>query len=141
MEEFNFIKQYFEKTKSSPSTKLFNVWRVDRHGEKERFQKFDSVGNRKLLWHGTNIAVVAPIITSGLRIMPHSGGRVGSGIYLASMQEKSAWYTSGYGAKYACMFLCESPLGKQHEVTSDGHHASSLKKAPAGYDSVHAIGE
>ena len=40
--------------------------------------------NRKLLWHGTNVAVVAAILNSGLRIMPHSGGRVGKGIYLAS---------------------------------------------------------
>ena len=72
--------------------------------------------------------------------MPHSGGRVGAGIYLASMQEKSAQYTSGYGAKFACMFLCESALGKTHPVTSDGPHASGLRKAPKGFDSVHAVG-
>merc|ERR1711933_52874 len=101
---------------------------------------FDKVDNRCLLWHGTNIAVVAPIITNGLRIMPHSGGRVGSGIYLAGMQQKSAQYTSCYGAKYACMFLCEAPLGKQHIVDSDGPHASRLKKSPAGFDSVRAVG-
>lgn len=99
------------------------------------------VGNRKLLWHGTNIAVVAPILTSGLRIMPHSGGRVGAGIYLANLQQKSAQYTwCGYGSKFACMFLCEAPLGKPHIVTTDGPHASGLKKAPDGFDSVHAVG-
>ena len=43
------------------------------------------VGNRKLLWHGTNVAVVAAILKSGLRIMPHSGGRVGKGIYLGTV--------------------------------------------------------
>ena len=137
-ENFQQIQQYFDKTKSSG--KLLDVWEVNRNGEKERYQKFDSLQNRKLLWHGTNIAVVAPIITSGLRIMPHSGGRVGSGIYLASMQEKSAGYTSGYGRK-ACMFLCETVLGKEFKVTRDGCHASSLKKAPEGSDSVHAIGK
>ena len=140
--EFKKIQQYFDKTKgSNSSAKLIDAWKVNRHGEDARFQKFDEVGNRKLLWHGTNIAVVAPILTSGLRIMPHSGGRVGSGIYLASMQEKSAQYTSGYGSKFACMFLCEAPLGKNHQVTSDGSHASSLKKAPKGFDSVHAVGQ
>mmetsp|Transcript_32923 Transcript_32923/g.40429 ORF Transcript_32923/g.40429 Transcript_32923/m.40429 type:complete len:502 (-) Transcript_32923:365-1870(-) len=92
--EFKMIKTYFEKTKGHDRMKLFDVWSVDRHGEEERYKEFECVENRRLLWHGTNIAVVAPIITSGLRIMPHSGGRVGSGIYLASMQEKSAWYTS-----------------------------------------------
>ena len=54
----------------------------------------------------------------GLSIMPHSGGHVGSGIYFAGMQEKSAQYSSGYGGKFACMFLCEAPHGKQHIVDS-----------------------
>ena len=53
--------------------------------------------NRRLLWHGTNVAVVAAILKSGLRIMPHSGGRVGRGIYFASENSKSAAY-----GKVAC---------------------------------------
>jgi hypothetical protein len=40
----------------------------------------------------------------------------------------------------ACMFLCERALGKSYKVTSDGHHDSSLKKAPSGFDSFHDIG-
>lgn len=140
-EEFKAVSDYFSNTKGSNSrSSLLNVWTVDRSNEDKRFKKFSKVDNRRLLWHGTNIAVVAPIITSGLRIMPNSGGRVGAGIYLADMQEKSSQYTSGYGAKYACMFLAEAPLGKMHKVTEDGSHASSLRKAPKGFDSVHAVG-
>jgi poly [ADP-ribose] polymerase len=139
--EFNVVKAYFDKTKGYYSNaNLLDVWRVDRNGENERFRHFDQLEDRRLLWHGTNIAVVAPILTSGLRIMPHSGGRVGAGIYLASMNEKSAGYTSGYGSKYACMFLAEAALGTMHQVTSDGPHASGLRKAPKGFDSVHAVG-
>ena len=52
----------------------------------------DELDNRKLLWHGTNVAVVAAILKGGLRIMPHSGGRVGKGIYFASENGKSAGY-------------------------------------------------
>jgi len=52
----------------------------------------DKLENRKLLWHGTNVAVVVAILKSGLRIMPHSGGRVGRGIYFASENSKSAGY-------------------------------------------------
>jgi len=59
----------------------------------ERFAAHDKLDNRKLLWHGTNVAVVVAILKSGLRIMPHSGGRVGKGIYFASENGKS----SGYG--------------------------------------------
>jgi len=140
-DEFKLIQTYFEQSKHSSSHSiLLNAWSVDRQGEAARHGAFDDVGNRALLWHGTNIAVVAPIVTNGLRIMPHSGGRVGAGIYLANMQQKSAQYTSAYGSRFACMFLCEAPLGKQFELNSDGHHASSLRKAPSGHDSVHAIG-
>ena len=64
-----------------------------RFVQAERFQEHDKLQNRKLLWHGTNVAVVVAILKSGLRIMPHSGGRVGKGIYFASENGKS----SGYG--------------------------------------------
>ena len=37
--------------------------------------------------------MVAAILKSGLRIMPHSGGRVGRGIYFASENSKSAGVT------------------------------------------------
>lgn len=57
-----------------------------------RFKVNDSIEVRKLLWHGTNVAVVAAILNAGLRIMPHSGGLVGRGIYFASEHSKSAGY-------------------------------------------------
>ncbi|KAJ3221816.1 Poly [ADP-ribose] polymerase 3 [Clydaea vesicula] len=91
-----------------------------------RYNEHDNLGNRKLLWHGTNVAVVAAILKSGLRIMPHSGGRVGKGIYLANMQEKSL-----------VMFLAEAALGKEYHIYQDD---SSLTEAPKGYDSVVAMG-
>jgi Poly(ADP-ribose) polymerase catalytic domain len=68
----------------------------------DRFAANKDITNRKLLWHGTNVAVVAAILKSGLRIMPHSGGRVGRGIYFASENSKSA----GYG-KLSLFMLCE----------------------------------
>ena len=58
----------------------------------DRYSQHESLENRRLLWHGTNVAVVAAILKSGLRIMPHSGGRVGKGIYFASENSKSAAY-------------------------------------------------
>ena len=69
-----------------------SIWKVNRHSASARYQQHEKVENRKLLWHGTNVAVVAAILKDGLRIMPHSGGRVGKGIYFASEQMKSAGY-------------------------------------------------
>lgn len=73
---------------------LVNLWRVDRHSEAASFTKHSNLDNRRLLWHGTNIAVVAAILKAGLRIMPHACGRVGRGLYLASEQSKSAAYVT-----------------------------------------------
>ncbi|KAL4823392.1 hypothetical protein H8958_001447 [Nasalis larvatus] len=108
--------------------------------KEDRFQAHSKLGNRKLLWHGTNTAVVAAILTSGLRIMPHSGGRVGKGIYFASESSKSAGYVTGMncGAHHiGYMFLGEVALGREHHITTDN---PSLKSPPPGFDSVVAQG-
>merc|ERR1711972_645758 len=98
---------------------------------------FKKIGNRRLLWHGTGPAVVAAILNSGLRIMPHSGGRVGRGIYLASENGKSSAYTGrvyqGAHKNTGFMFLAEAALGKESDLYQDN---SSLKKAPSGYDCI-----
>ena len=92
---------------------------------------------RKLLWHGTSPAVVAAILKSGLRIMPHSGGRVGRGIYFASENGKSYCYTGRTGNNTGIMFLNEVALGKPKEIFQGD---SSITAAPPGFDSVWAKG-
>lgn len=114
------IENYLKATSGDYyKPKILNVWEVNRETEVgttasfiksntgnghpltestcsalqgQRFNENDNLDNRRLLWHGTNIAVVAAILKSGLRIMPHSGGRVGCGIYFASENSKSAGY-------------------------------------------------
>jgi poly [ADP-ribose] polymerase len=77
-------------------------------------------------------------LAQGLRIMPHSGGRVGKGIYLASENSKSAGYVrSDYKSKTGIMFLCEGAMGKEAKIFRDD---SSLVKPPKGFDSVLAVG-
>jgi poly [ADP-ribose] polymerase 2/3/4 len=85
------IRKYIQAT-GGDASKLLEVWTCDRHGEGDRFAAHGKLDNRRLLWHGTNIAVVAAILKSGLRIMPtaSSGSRVGRGIYLASEHSKSS---------------------------------------------------
>ncbi|MGB1017369.1 MAG: hypothetical protein ACPG4T_24750, partial [Nannocystaceae bacterium] len=122
--------------RSNSSHRLVDVFRTNRHSEAKRYSTHDKMGNRRLLWHGTNVAVVAAILGSGLRIMPHSGGRVGRGIYLASEQSKSAWYV-GRSGRTGIMFLCEAVLGKENHIQRDN---SRLRAAPKGYDSVVALG-
>ncbi|XP_056381095.1 protein mono-ADP-ribosyltransferase PARP3 isoform X2 [Hyla sarda] len=136
--EFKVIDTYVKHTGPTyRHLKILNVWRVDREHEEERLKAHEDIDNRRLLWHGTNVAVVAAILKSGLRIMPHSGGRVGRGIYFASENSKSAGYVGTTSSDLGIMFLNEVALGKEHHITQDN---SSLKSAPKGYDSVVARG-
>ena len=135
---FKMISEYTVNTGGGfRNMKLLDVWEVDRENEDTRFAEHQNILHRKLLWHGTNVAVVVAILKSGLRIMPHSGGRVGSGIYFASEHAKSACYVGFSNDGTGIMFLNEVALGKQHVITSDDH---TLKKAPHGFDSVLAKG-
>ncbi|XP_076332637.1 protein mono-ADP-ribosyltransferase PARP3-like isoform X2 [Tachypleus tridentatus] len=134
-DEYKLIKKYLEAT-GPTYLKLLDVWKMDRETEGSRFSAHSSIKNRKLLWHGTNVAVVAAIMKSGLRIMPHSGGRVGKGIYFASENSKSAGYV-GPSHGIGIMFLCEVVLGKEKIITLDN---PSLVKPPTGFDSVLAHG-
>uniref|UniRef100_A0A8U7MQQ2 Poly(ADP-ribose) polymerase family member 3 n=1 Tax=Corvus moneduloides TaxID=1196302 RepID=A0A8U7MQQ2_CORMO len=93
--EYQLIQTYV--TQTGHKLRILNIWQVARDGEDERFKAHDLLEHRRLLWHGTNVAVVAAILKSGLRIMPHSGGRVGKGIYFASENSKSACYGEGPG--------------------------------------------
>ncbi|GMH37477.1 hypothetical protein BSKO_05350 [Bryopsis sp. KO-2023] len=138
-EEHKKIAQYFKAT-SGHGVALESVWSVNREGEGDRFSAHEKIDNRKLLWHGTNVAVVAAILKGGLRIMPHSGGRVGKGIYLASENCKSFMYVrpdSLKGRNVGIMFLVEAALGKEHHITKDDW---TLEKPPKGHDCIIAKG-
>ncbi|XP_006169402.1 protein mono-ADP-ribosyltransferase PARP3 [Tupaia chinensis] len=139
--EYKVVQTYLKQTGCEYRCPVLqHVWKVNREGEGDRFQAHSQLGNRKLLWHGTNVAVVAAILTSGLRIMPHSGGRVGKGIYFASENRKSAAYVTGMscGAHHiGYMFLSEVALGKEYHITVD---EPSLTCPPTGFNSVIARG-
>ncbi|MBZ3881029.1 Poly [ADP-ribose] polymerase 3 [Sciurus carolinensis] len=139
--EYKVIQTYLEQTASKHRyPTLQNIWKVSREGEGARFQAHSKLGNRRLLWHGTNVAVVAAILTSGLRIMPHSSGRVGKGIYFASENSKSVFYVTPMHCgshQVGYMFLGEVALGREYHITIDH---PNLTCPPDGFDSVIARG-
>ncbi|XP_051874790.1 protein mono-ADP-ribosyltransferase PARP3 [Pristis pectinata] len=137
-DEFKVVKKYVDATGPTyRSLKVINVWKLDREGEGERYKEHQNIEHRRLLWHGTNIAVVAAILKTGLRIMPHSGGRVGKGIYFASENSKSSAYVGFTSKNEGIMFLTEVALGNIHYILRDN---SQLRTPPTGFDSVVARG-
>jgi len=137
--EYDQIQTYTSNTQGHRKCTLEEAFAVER--DDKGFDANKKIGNRKLLWHGTNVAVVAAILKSGLRIMPHSGGRVGSGIYLASENGKSAGYVGTHGHT-GIMFLCEAVLGKQRVINKDGVIKWNEKDPITAHkcDSVLAVG-
>jgi poly [ADP-ribose] polymerase len=121
------------------SVELLEIFELDRMGEREAFAKHSDKSERQLLWHGTNIATAAAIVSSGLRIMG-SGGRVGRGIYLADEANKSGHYVRTSQDGTGVMFLAEAALGKQFNVFKETSEVHALRQAPPGYDSVKAVG-
>jgi hypothetical protein len=49
---------------------FFQIFRIDREGEKKRYKPFKELPNRKLLWHGSRATNFAGILSQGLRIAP-----------------------------------------------------------------------
>eukprot|EP01102_Stenamoeba_stenopodia_P009550 TRINITY_DN282_c0_g1_i1.p1 TRINITY_DN282_c0_g1~~TRINITY_DN282_c0_g1_i1.p1 ORF type:complete len:620 (-),score=233.35 TRINITY_DN282_c0_g1_i1:121-1980(-) len=137
-EEWDFIQKYADNTSAGwRKGKLLDVYRVNRRTEGPRFKSHDKLKNRKLLWHGTKMPVIVAILKGGLRIMPHSGGRVGAGLYFASEHSKSAGYVGTTQKNIGVMFLNEVALGEEKHITKDD---CTLKAAPPGYDCVIAQG-
>ncbi|MCL4136266.1 UNVERIFIED_CONTAM: hypothetical protein GTU68_062313, partial [Idotea baltica] len=143
-EDFKMIQKYATACKNTRAGKLLDVWEVDRPSQVARFSQHDDIKYRKLLWHGTNVAVVAAILKAGLRIMPHSGGLVGKGIYFASEHAKSSWYVGAHHGTFegekniGFMFLTEVALGKMNFIKQV---SSGLTAPPKGFDSVVARGK
>jgi poly [ADP-ribose] polymerase len=118
---FPILDQYIRSTVGHRIIHLEEVWCVNRHSEGNSFSAFTHLDNHRLLWHGTNVAVVAAILKTGLRIMPTvNGGRVGRGIYLANELGKSSSYVRTTrlpdGSQLGILFLVEAALGKMHEI-------------------------
>lgn len=138
-DEWKIIDTYTKETQGYRKCQITNVYRVDRPDDKARMKAFAKQGNRALLWHGTNIAVVAAILKSGLRIMPHAGGRVGKGLYFASENGKSAGYVR-CDNKVGFMFLCEVVMGNTKEINQDDHRLCKKAVDDMKVDSILARG-
>ncbi|CAF3793465.1 unnamed protein product [Rotaria socialis] len=117
-----FILRYI-RASAPPNTKVEQILKISRANDDERFNE-RNMGNRYLLWHGTNICNLISILTRGLLVEPlcakGTGKQFGRGIYTADEFGKSLAYCSGVkknGNESCCMLLCEVALGNTHMVT------------------------
>lgn len=118
----------------------FKIFKIQRRGEGERFEKFRSLENRRLLFHGSAMTNMLGILSQGLKIAPPeaptTGQMFGKGIYFADLFKKSANYSHS-GHKSRLMLMCEVALGNMMERYTDWIEL----KLPSQYNSVKAIGK
>jgi len=144
--EFELIERYVQSTHASThnaySLQVENVFKLDRSGASQRFEKFEQSDNRMLLFHGSRLTNFVGIISQGLRIAPPeapvTGYMFGKGVYFADSSSKSANYcfttaTNNTGL----MLLCEVALGKMNELYYSDYYAADL---PQGCSSTKGVG-
>ncbi|XP_061610330.1 poly [ADP-ribose] polymerase 1 [Phyllopteryx taeniolatus] len=144
-QEADIIMQYVKNTHAAThntyTLEVQEIFKINREGERQRFQPFEELHNRQLLWHGSRATNYAGILSQGLRIAPPeapvTGYMFGKGVYFADMVSKSANYChTSQSDPLGLLLLAEVALGNMHELKK----ASHITKLPKGKHSVKGLG-
>ncbi|TKR81223.1 hypothetical protein L596_015131 [Steinernema carpocapsae] len=143
-EDYKVVEKYLLNTHAPTHTsykmKMKNLFAISKHGEDEKFA--DTLGNRKLLWHGSRLANWYGILSQGLRIAPPeapvTGYMFGKGVYFADMSSKSANYCFPQLGKPGFLLLAEVALGETNDLINADYNASKL---PKGKSSTWGLGQ
>lgn len=92
--ECDMVRAYCLNTGKDCDIKGLRIFKVERRGEVEPFEKIaEAIGNRKLLFHGSSMTNFLGILAQGMRIAPPeaptTGFMFGKGCYFADMFAKS----------------------------------------------------
>lgn len=145
-DEFELVQKYISnthaKTHDQYNLNLEEVFKISRHGECDQYKKFQSLRNKKLLWHGSRITNFAGILSQGLRIAPPeapcTGYMFGKGVYFADMVSKSANYCyTSRTHNTGILLLCEVALGNMYEKKN----AEFITKLPSNKHSTKGLGQ
>lgn len=144
-EEFEMLKKYLRNSNAHGEfdLEILEIYKVDRAGEKLRYEPFKELHNRKLLWHGSHLTNYISILRNGLKIAPPdaptTGYMFGKGIYFADMSSKSAKYCRiSHPNSIGLMLLSEVALGEELQLNEAENMTRNL---PNDSHSVKGLGE
>ncbi|KAL3206614.1 hypothetical protein MRX96_010675 [Rhipicephalus microplus] len=140
MELLEIIQTFLEKTHGETYTnyhlELQNVFLIEKMSCNE---SFISVGNHRMLWHGSKNRNFAGILSRGLCIAPRAepanGDMFEKGVYFADCVSKSANYCFRQPQEEGLMLLCEVSLGN----TKQEANAKSYDTLPRGEKEDYSI--
>ena len=119
---------------------IFKIW---REGESEKFKS--EIGNKTLLWHGSNFVNWGGILSQGLRIAPPEaptwGFMFGKGVYFADVFHKSADYSWFLNSKNVGLIaLWDVALGNTNDIIREDS-SLSLSTLLKGTNSTKGCGK
>lgn len=68
--EYSMVNKYMTTTADDGNFEIVHLFAVDRQGEADRYAKYATNENRKLLWHGSKPENFMGILRQGLRPSP-----------------------------------------------------------------------
>jgi len=147
--EYKALSEYLVKSSGTAHGiryRLEDIFRINRQGEGERFEKSEFAKLRKsdkrLLWHGSRTTNFGGILSQGLRIAPPeapvNGYAFGKGVYLADISSKSAQYCQpGMSGGTGLLLLIEAELGKpMYEIPTGDYNAEEQAKKHGAYSTL-----
>lgn len=143
---FDILAAYLQNTHAHTHTKytieIEEIFEISRHGEERRYESYQRLHNRKLLWHGSRLTNFVGILSHGLKIappdVPVQGYMFGKGVYFADMSSKSANYCfTSRDSNTGLLMLCEVALGDMLELKN----AEMITQLPKGKHSVKGLGQ
>jgi poly [ADP-ribose] polymerase len=138
------LEQYVVKSQIKTNTiRVKNIWSLRRSSEWDEFTT--SIGNQRLLFHGSRIqnwvgilsrGILLPKIVVSLGVKRTDAGWLGNGIYFGDAACTSAFYTSPGKKQSRFLSIARVALGKMKDYTTITY---GLAGPPEGYDSCHGV--
>ena len=147
--EWNLINRAVQETHADTHDtyrmRIDKIFKIERDGEKERFENDPCRHNRKMLWHGSRLSNWASILKHGLRIAPKeapvTGYMFGKGVYFADSSSKSANYCfANKDEPDGLLVLCDVALGNQY-TRLEAQYEAPARCRRKGFDSTWGVGQ
>lgn len=143
--QFKEMKEYVEKSviKSYSKVKVKQIWKLHRPDEHKIFDK--SIGNHKLLFHGSaaknwvgilSRGLLLPKVVVTLGVKRTDAGWLGSGIYFGDAACTSMYYAHPGRRGTRFMTIANVALGKMKDYRKITY---GLSAPPDGFDSCHGV--
>ncbi|XP_031638340.1 poly [ADP-ribose] polymerase-like [Contarinia nasturtii] len=112
----DIIKTTHGPTHDNFTLEVLEIFKVRRHGEDNRFEKWKDVSTQ-LLWHGSSSMNFVSILANGLKVAPpeakHNGDMFGEGIYFTDVVSKATNYCQAQKTdNIGFVLLCEVAIGQ-----------------------------